>query len=201
MTRLVGTVQEEILIWRLESADGLPRLGRDAMTEIGREMERLEARNELRGCVIAGGEKAFAVGADIEEIAELSGTEAQEFSREGQSVMGAIANSRKPVIAAIRGFCLGGGLDLALACHRRIASEDAVFGHPGGAIGILTGWGGTQRLRRLIGRARAEEMLVTGRKISSLEAREWGMVDEVCGEQEALSAAIAWLSRMGRSVV
>lgn len=201
MTRLVGTVQEEILIWRLESADGLPRLGRDVMTEIGREMERLEARNELRGCVIAGGEKAFAVGADIEEIAELSGTEAQEFSREGQSVMGAIANSRKPVIAAIRGFCLGGGLDLALACHRRIASEDAVFGHPGGAIGILTGWGGTQRLRRLIGRARAEEMLVTGRKISSLEAREWGMVDEVCGEQEALSAAIAWLSRMGRSVV
>lgn len=171
------------------------------MALIGREMVRLGAGVELRGCVMAGGENAFAVGADIEEIAGLEGVEAQEFSREGQGVMRPIAHSRKPVIAAIRGFCLGGGLDLALACHARVASADAVFGHPGGAIGILTGWGGTQRLARLIGRARAEEMLVTGRKISAEEACEWGLVDEVADEGKILAAAIERLRRIGRAFV
>jgi enoyl-CoA hydratase len=201
MTRLFARVERDILIVQLESADGLPRLGRGVLEEVEREMTRLSAGTELRGCLIVGGEKAFAVGADIEDIARLRGVEAQEFSRHGQSVMDAIANSRKPVIAAIRGFCLGGGLDLALACHVRMATADAAFGHPGGAIGILTGWGGTQRLSRLIGRARANEMLVTGRRISAGEAREWGLVDELIGEREILAAAMERLRRIGGAIV
>jgi enoyl-CoA hydratase len=201
MTRLVARVERDILIVQLESADGLPRLGRGVLAEVEREMTRLCAQTELRGCLIVGGEKAFAVGADIEEIAGLKGAEAREFSRRGQSVMDAIANSRKPVIAVIRGFCLGGGLDLALACHIRMATADAAFGHPGGAIGIFTGWGGTQRLSRLIGRARANEMLVTGRRISAGEAREWGLVDELIGEREILAAAIERLRGIGGAII
>jgi enoyl-CoA hydratase len=201
MTRLVARVERDILILQMESPDGLPRLGRSVMAEIDRLMTRLGAETELRGCLIAGGEKAFAVGAAIEEVAGLKGAEALEFSRRGQSLMDAIANSRKPVIAAIRGFCLGGGLDLALACHKRMATADAAFGHPGGAIGIFTGWGGTQRLSRLIGRARANEMLVTGRRISAREAREWGLVDELIGEREILAAAMERLRGIGGAIV
>jgi enoyl-CoA hydratase len=201
MTRLVARVERDILILQMESPDGLPRLGRSVMAEIDREMTRLGAETELRGCLIAGGEKAFAVGAAIEEIARLRGVEAQEFSRRGQSLMDAVANSRKPVIAAIRGFCLAGGLDLALACHKRMATADAAFGHPGGTIGIFTGWGGTQRLSRLIGRARANEMLVTGRRISAREAREWGLVDELIGEREILAAAMERLRGIGGAIV
>jgi enoyl-CoA hydratase len=93
--------------------------------------------------------------------------------------MRTVANSPKPVVAAIRGYCMGGGLDLALACHKRIASSDAVFAHPGGSLGIITGWGGTQRLPRLIGRSRALELLVTGRRLDAEEAFACGLVQTI----------------------
>src|ERR1700679_3742638 len=104
--------------------------------------------------------------------------------------MNAVARSRNPVVAAIRGFCFGGGLDLALACHARIASDDAVFAHPGGALGIITGWGGTQRLPRLIGEARAIEMFVTGRRVDAREAREFGLIREIVSADRLLGTAI-----------
>jgi enoyl-CoA hydratase len=93
--------------------------------------------------------------------------------------MRTVANSPKPVVAAIRGYCMGGGLDLALACHARIASRAAVFAHPGGSLGIITGWGGTQRLPRLIGRSRALELLVTGRRLDAEEAFACGLVQTI----------------------
>ena len=102
--------------------------------------------------------------------------------------MGAVANSPRPIIAAIRGYCMGGGLDLALACHARIASRDAVFAHPGGSLGILTGWGGTQRLPRLIGRSRALEMLVTGRRVDAEEAFVYGLVEKIADDSVATEA-------------
>jgi enoyl-CoA hydratase len=160
------------------------------MNALADEIRRLADAPEFVGAVITGSERAFAVGADIAELAQLEATEAFEFSRHGQEVMASIARSRKPVIAAIRGFCFGGGLDLALACRARIASPNATFAHPGGALGIITGWGGTQRLPRLIERGRAMEMLVTGGRIGADEARACGLIATVVPESEVVAEAI-----------
>jgi enoyl-CoA hydratase len=178
-SRLTSQVSSHILILQLESDDGYPRLERRVLAAIEREMLRLDEDATLRGCVIAGTERAFAAGAEIAELAELGRAEGFEFARRGQAVMSAVARSRKRVVAAVRGFCFGGGLDLALACDARVAADNAVFAHPGGALGIITGWGGTQRLPRLIGKARAVEMFVTGRRVDAREATEWRLVDMV----------------------
>ena len=181
-TRLRLARRDEILILSLESHDGFPRLERRILTEIEAQIARLAENREIAGVVITGSNRAFAVGAEISEIANLAPASAFEFSRRGQSVMRAIANSPKPVIAAILGYCMGGGLDLALACHARIASPVAVFAHPGGSLGIITGWGGTQRLPRLVGRSCALEMLVTGRRLDAKEALAWGLIQEIATE-------------------
>jgi enoyl-CoA hydratase len=188
-TRLVATTREDIVLLTLESDDGYPRLERTVMNALADEMRRLAEAPELAGAVVSGSERAFAVGADIAEVVQLHGTQVFEFSRRGQGVMATVARSRKSVVAAIRGFCLGGGLDLALACHARIATDDAVFAHPGGALGIITGWGGTQRLPRLIGRGRAMEMLVTGAKINAQEAFACGLITGLSSGPELIAEA------------
>jgi len=189
-TRLVTNPQDDILLLRLESDDGFPRLEMAVMDALEREIARLAEGAELRGAVITGSELAFAAGAEISEVARLTPTSALEFSRRGQAVLGAIALSAKSVVAAIRGYCIGGGLDLALACRARIASADAVFAHTGATLGIITGWGGTQRLPRLIGRGRALEMLVTGGRIRASEALGWGLVSKVSADGNLIADAI-----------
>ena len=134
------------------------------------------------------GQTNFSVGADLNEITALTGPEAYAFSALGQALMQAIANYPAPVIAAIEGHCMGGGLDLALACHRRIAAHSAVFGHRGAALGLITGWGGTQRLPRLIGKGRALELLVAAEKVSAARALEIGLVDVIA--DDALAEAV-----------
>lgn len=194
-TRLTASAREDVLLLTLESDDGYPRLERAVLEALARDMTRLAETSALAGAVITGGERAFAVGADIAEVARLQATRAFEFSRHGQNAMAAIACSRKPVIAAIRGFCLGGGLDLALACRMRIATDDAVFAHPGGALGIITGWGGTQRLPRLIGRGRALEMFVTGAKMDAAQALACGLIARIAPSAELLGAAFEQVHR------
>ena len=174
----------------MKAQDEYPRLERAVLVELARQIKWLAAAQELRGAVITGSERAFAAGAEIPELTQLNASAAFEFARYGQSVMTLVSRSTKPIVAAIRGYCLGGGLDLALACHARIAMPDAVFAHPGGALGILTGWGGTQRLPRLIGRSRAMELFVTGRKISAEEAYAWGLVTGICAPGDLLASAI-----------
>jgi len=198
-TRLVATAREDVLLLTLESDDGYPRLESAVMKTLAREMTRLAQTPGFAGAVVTGSERAFAVGADIAEIAQLQAAQALEFSRRGQGVMAAIAFSQKPVIAAIRGFCLGGGLDLALACHARIAMHDAIFAHPGAALGIITGWGGTQRLPRLIGRKRALEMVVTGAKINAQEAFACGLVTAVSSGPELIAEAFRMARRQQAS--
>lgn len=188
-TRLGSTSQGKLLILKLESEDDLPRIERGILAEIDARICALTAGREFAGCVITGTERAFAVGAEISETARLTPAEACEFSREGQRVMRAIEQSPVPIIAAIQGYCMGGGLDLALACHARIATADAVFAHPGGALGILTGWGGTQRLTRLVGRARSLEILTTGRRIDAQEALGTGLIRQICVAGELMAAA------------
>jgi enoyl-CoA hydratase len=180
-SRLSAARHEGILLLILESDDGFPRLERRILAEIEAQVAKLAGTHELAGAVITGTERAFA-GAEISELANLTPASAFEFARYGQSVMQTVANSPKPIVAAIRGYCMGGGLDLALACHERIASGDAVFAHPGGSLGIITGWGGTQRLPRLIGRTRALEMLVTGRRLDAQEALACGLVQKISAD-------------------
>ncbi|MGA7852406.1 MAG: enoyl-CoA hydratase/isomerase family protein [Candidatus Acidiferrales bacterium] len=189
-TRLSAAALDDVLLLKLESDDGYPRLSRAVMQALAGEIRRLARAPEFVGAVITGNERAFAVGADIAELAQLRVDEGFEFSRRGQDVMATIARSRKPVVAAVRGFCFGGGLDLALACGARIASPDAIFAHPGGTLGIVTGWGGTQRLPRLIGRGRALEMFVTGARIGADEARAGGLISDVVSSEELVREAL-----------
>ena len=138
-----------------------------------------------RPLVIAGNQRFFSAGAELSEIAALDGPTAYEFAKAGQTLMAGIAHFPAPVYAAISGYCMGGGLDLALACHRRIASPHAIFGHRGAALGLITGWGGTQRLPRLIGRGRALQMFVAAEKIAAVEALRIGLLDAIASDPVA----------------
>jgi enoyl-CoA hydratase/carnithine racemase len=140
---------------------------------------------EAKQLIIHGNERFFSAGADLSEIQKLNASEAFAFAKAGQRLMNAIAHFPAPVYAAIRGYCMGGGLDLALACHRRIASPNAVFGHRGAALGLVTGWGGTQRLPRLVGRSRALAMLVAAEKLHAQQARSIGLVDAIAEDPVA----------------
>jgi enoyl-CoA hydratase/carnithine racemase len=148
-------------------------------------IEQLWAEAEsghLKGLIITGNEKFFSAGADLNEISQLTGPAALEFSRSGQALTSAIDRFPAPVFAAIRGYCMGGGMDLALACDYRIAAPNAVFGHRGATLGVMTGWGGTQRLPRLIGRARALQMFLLAEMVSAEEALRIGLVDKIAGD-------------------
>jgi enoyl-CoA hydratase len=197
-THLVATPRDDILSLRLESDDGFPRLEMSVMDALEREIARLAEAKEFAGAVITGTERAFAAGAEIAEAARLTPASAFQFSRRGQAVMGAIASSATPVVAAISGYCIGGGLDLALACRARIAAADAVFAHPGVTLGIITGWGGTQRLPRLIGRGRALEMFVTGGRVRADEALAWGLVSKVSADGELVDEAVRLTRALAR---
>ncbi len=133
----------------------------------------------IRNIVFTGKEDVFASGADLREIALVNEKTAREFALCGQNLMQKICDSDKMTIAAVNGYCFGGGLDLALSCDKRIASPKAVFCHPGANLGIITGWGGTQRLPRLIGQAKALEMFLTAKRVGAYEAFEMGLIDEI----------------------
>ena len=134
---------------------------------------------KLNAVIFTGTADAFASGADLREIADVTPETASEFSLLGQRLMNRIAKLDQHTIAAVNGYCFGGGLDLALACDRRIASPKAVFSHPGSGLGIITGWGGTQRLPRLIGQANALEMFFTAGRVTADMALRVGLVDKV----------------------
>lgn len=137
------------------------------------------------------GEKAFVAGADIAEMAEMNVQQAKEFSRKGQHLVGLIGQLAKPVIAAVNGFALGGGLEMALACDFAYASEKAKLGLPEVTLGIMPGFGGTQKLARIIGRSRANELIFTGRILTGTEAREWGIVNAVVPPGELIDTVMA----------
>jgi len=185
-----------IVLLQLDSPDGFPRLTRALLRELEAQFQRAMATPKLAGIVLAGTERAFAAGADLAEVTALDAFEALHFSAAGQGLAHRIEQSPVPAVAAIRGYCLGGGLDLALACRWRVAAADAVFGHPGGSLGIITGWGGTARLPRLLGRARALELLTTGRTITGAEACAWGLVNRVVEPSQVLPTAFE-LARRG----
>ncbi len=158
----------------------------DAIEAILDSVSRLSPRL----LVFTGTDEVFASGADLREIGGLSGDEAAAFARKGQHLMARIAGLATPSVAAVNGFCYGGGLDLALSCGRRIAIASASFCHPGAGLGIMTGWGGTQRLPRLIGEARALEIFFTAAPIRAAEALRIGLIDRI--DDDPLSAALLY---------
>jgi enoyl-CoA hydratase len=167
----------QAIILRLHSRDNTNRLSLACVLSLRAAVEKLAAHPQP--LIITGNEKFFSAGADLEEIKDLTAPQALEFSRMGRSLMESIENFRAPVFAAIFGYCMGGGLDFALACHYRIAQPQAIFGHRGAALGLITGWGGTQRLPRLLGKGPALELFVAAEKISALRALEIGLIDEI----------------------
>jgi enoyl-CoA hydratase/carnithine racemase len=150
-----------------------------------------------RPLIITGNEHFFSAGAELAEIVALDGLEAYRFSLMGQALMDAVDRYPAPVCAAVRGYCMGGGLDLALACDFRIAHPHAIFGHRGAALGLITGWGGTQRLPRLVGKARALEMFIAAEKLTAARALEYGLVQELA--EDPVARALAHL-RSGQRV-
>ncbi len=181
--------RDDVLLIQLHDPSGYPRLTRAVLEELHGQFDQFAKTPQVRAAVMTGTEKCFAAGADLAEVGALRATEALRFSILGQSLMRKVEQSAKPVIAAIRGYCLGGGFDLALACTLRIAATDAVFGHPGGSLGIITGWGGTQRLSRIIGMVHAREILTTGRTITAEEAYAWRLVSRVVEPEQVVAAA------------
>ena len=140
----------------------------------------IDETSENQTIIFTGRENVFASGADLREIAEVTAQNAAEFALRGQALMNKIA--RRNAIAAVNGFCFGGALDLALSCKKRIASPNAEFSHPGANLGIMTGWGGTQRLPRLIGVAAALEMFLTAKRVSAREALKIGLIDAITND-------------------
>jgi len=179
--------REECSVIHLISADRMNRLNRsrvqaltDLLTIVDRDAGcRVSSVRGDKPLIITGNQHYFSVGADLNELRSLSAAEAFEFARLGQKLFNIIAGYPAPVWAAISGYCFGGGLDLALACHMRICAPNAVFGHRGAALGFMTGWGGTQRLPNVVGRAWAVQMFLAAEKFGAAEALDAGLVREI----------------------
>jgi len=153
--------------------------------ELDAAVAEIEADPGVVAVVVTGaGDKAFVAGADISELSALGPVEAKEFALRGQAVFGRLEALTIPVVAAVNGYALGGGCELSMACHIRVASSNAVFGQPEVKLGLIPGYGGTQRLPRLVGRGRALEILLTGRNLSAEEAMSIGLVNRVCEPAE-----------------
>ena len=188
-----GVVRLELL-----GEDGYPRLSTSLLRELEDAFARLSGDSSCQAIVIHGSDKSFAAGAEIAEVGALTGVAALDFSRSAQLFFERLSSSPKPILAAIQGYCLGGALDLALACHYRIAAPDAVLGHPGATLGLITGWGGTQRLPRLIGRARAFELLLLGQPVNAERALQIGLVDEIVPGPTFLESALTRAKSLGQ---
>jgi enoyl-CoA hydratase len=194
---LLVDVRDGIAVVTVNRPDKLNALNDAVMEELSAAFTALADDHSVRGVILTGaGDKAFVAGADIGELAEQSPVSGQERSRRGQAVLDRIEGLGKPVIAAVNGFALGGGCELALACHVRVAAESARLGTPEVKLGIMCGYGGTQRLARLVGKGRALEMLLTGDMVDAAEALRIGLVNRVVPKEKLLDESQALLRKM-----
>lgn len=181
----------KVTLVRINRPEKLNALNKDTLEELWSVLNYIKKNNDILALVITGmGEKAFAAGADIKELNACDTISGKDFSSFGQNVFNLIENLGKPVIAAVNGFALGGGCELALACHFRLASENAKFGQPEVNLGIIPGYGGTQRLTRLINSGRAAELILTGNMIDANEAFRIGLVNHVYKSEDLINEAI-----------
>jgi enoyl-CoA hydratase len=195
-TDLTGNVQ----IITLSRPEALNALNIELLAELKSVVVESIGNPQVRGMVITGdGDKAFVAGADIKELSALSEREATELSKRGQALFKMIEDSPKPVIAAIHGFALGGGCELAMSCHMRIASEVSKFGQPEVNLGIIPGYGATQRLTQLVGRGKAIELMLTGDLINAAEAKAIGLVNQVApSKDEVMNLALKTMEKIAK---
>lgn len=187
---IIFETRESIAHVRLNRPDKLNALSREMLSELGETFKRIEHEPQVRAVILTGtGEKAFSAGTDISELAALDETGAREASARGQDVCERIERCPVPVIAAIGGLAAGGGCELALACHLRVAAEAARFSLPETKLGMIPAYGGTQRLARIIGSGRATELMLTGRSVTAHEALRLGLVNRVAESARLLEEA------------
>lgn len=196
--QIIADVKENILYITINREQKLNALNREVLTELANAIAFAKESDEVRGVLITGaGEKAFVAGADISEFQNYTLAEGAALAKSGQAnVFDAIENCPKPVVAAVNGFALGGGLELAMACHIRIASENAKLGLPEVTLGLIPGYGGTQRLTQLVGKGRAIEMITTADMITAEKAYHIGLVNEVVPQAELIGKAEEILNRI-----
>ena len=194
---LLVDIKNAVAILTINRPEKLNALNNLTLTELKNNFEELQNKDEVKVVIIPGsGEKAFIAGADISEINKLGMISGKEFAERGQEIFSLIENFKKPVIAAVNGFALGGGCELALACHFRVASDNAKFGQPEVNLGIIPGYGGTQRLTRLINSGRAMEYILTGDMIEASEALRIGLVNHVYPQKELIEKTIEIAQRI-----
>jgi enoyl-CoA hydratase len=199
LTTLLFHVEEGIGVITLNRPDKLNALNRTLLEELGTLLDSIEKREEIKALVVTGsGDKAFAAGADIGELKDLDPMGGRETAQFGQGLCSRLENSKIPVVGAVNGFALGGGCELAMACHMRVASERAQFGQPEVALGLIPGYGGTQRLPRLVGRGVAIELLVTGDRIPADRAFQLGLVNQVVPHEELMAKAMDLAKRASK---
>ncbi|KPQ18768.1 MAG: enoyl-CoA hydratase [Algoriphagus marincola HL-49] len=188
---ILAETKDGILYLTINREDKMNALNFATLEELREVFDTVLEDKSIKAVILTGaGEKAFVAGADISEIAELNEVNARKFAENGQEIFSVIENCEKPVVAVTNGFTLGGGCELAMACHMRIASANARFGQPEVNLGIIPGYGGTQRLTILIGRGKANELMMTGDMINAEEARSLGLVNHVLpSKEEALAKA------------
>lgn len=185
---LLTQLEDHILIATINRPDKLNALNKTVIDELNLVVDEIQSNPEIKSAIIIGsGEKSFVAGADISEFVGLSVEEGKALAKKGQDVFFKIENSAKPMVACVNGFALGGGCELAMSCHFRIASDNAKFGQPEVNLGLIPGYGGTQRLVQLIGKGRAMELLMSANMIDANTALQYGLVNYVV-EKEALLA-------------
>ncbi len=194
---LLLEVENGIATVTINRPKALNALNAATIYELDRMFDELGANNEVKAVILTGGgDKSFVAGADITEMQPMSAVEGRNWGKLAQAVFNKIENLPKPVIAAVNGYALGGGCEISMACDIRIASEKAKFGQPEVSLGIPPGFGGTQRLPRLVGKGRAKEMLFTGDMIDAAEAYRIGLANKVVAPEELMNAAKAMAQKI-----
>ena len=195
---ILSEVKDQILYITINREQKLNALNKATLAELADAIAFAGQQDEVRGVLLRGaGEKAFVAGADISEFSDYNGEKGEALARDGQyGVFDAIESCPKPVVAAINGFALGGGLELAMACHIRIASDNAKLGLPETSLGLIPGYGGTQRLTQLVGKGRALEMIATADMITAEQAEKIGLVNAVVPQAELISRAESILNKV-----
>lgn len=186
-TTLLINLENGIFTITINRPDKLNALNNDVFTDLGKAIDEIYSNHEIKSAIITGtGLKAFVAGADISEFGGLNKDQAMALAKRGQDVFFKIENSKKPIVAAVNGFALGGGCELAMACHFRICSENAKFGQPEVNLGLIPGYGGTQRLTQLVGKGKSMELQMTANLIDSNEALRLGLVNHVTTAESLL---------------